>query len=86
MYSASHPEGVVIKFGEDLIIAGENLFALEDGKRIVIPWKETVDHFIELNMDKFDQSKNPSLAVMLGIRSRGGLGQHLTKVIWAAAL
>ena len=103
-YSASHPEGGELKFGEDIIIEGENLFALEDGndifnykyysqfhkavhcgggslmsewvsadgKRIVIPWKETVGHFIELSMDKFDPAKNPPVAVMFGLRTHGG--------------
>ena len=105
MHSASHPEGGEIGFGEDLIIEGENLFALEDGndmfnckyysqfetgahcgggsllpewvspdgRKIVIPWKESVGQFIENNMDRFDPAKNPPVAVMIGIRSRGGL-------------
>ena len=105
MYSASHPEGGEIKFGEDFVIEGENLFALKDwndrfdykyysqfksashcgggtlmpewvsadGRKIVIPWKETVGEFIKNNMDKFDPAKNPPMAVMVGIRSRGGL-------------
>ena len=103
-YCASHPEGGELKFGEDIIIEGENLFALEDGndifnykyysqrksashcgggsvmpewvsadgKRIVIPWKDTVGLFIETNMDKFDPAKNPPVAVMFGLRTRGG--------------
>ena len=45
----------------------------EDGKRIVIPWKDTVGEFIKNNMDKFDPEKNPPVAVMFGVRSRGGL-------------
>ena len=105
MYSASHPEGGELKFGEDFIIEGENLFALKDwndrfdynyytqrrsvahcgggtlepewvsadGRKIVIPWKETLGHIIEINMDKLDPEKNPPVAVMFGIRSRGGL-------------
>ena len=44
-----------------------------DGRKIVIPWKETVGEFIKNNMDKFDPAKNPPIAVMFGIRSRGGL-------------
>ena len=43
-----------------------------DGKRIVIPWKDTVGLFIETNMDKFDPAKNPPVAVMFGLRTRGG--------------
>lgn len=105
MYSASCSEGGEIKFGEDLILEGENLFALEDGndvyafkyysqfqtgaycgggsimpewvsddgRKMVIPWRETIGPFIEQNMEKFNPSTNPPLAVMVGIRSRGGL-------------
>ena len=105
MYSASHPEGGELKFGEDFIIEGENLFALKDwndrfdykyytqfesrthcgggslmpewvsenGHKIVIPWKETVGVFIKNNKKRYDPEKNPPVAVMFGIRSRGGL-------------
>lgn len=105
MYSASHPEGGELKFGEDIVIEGENLFALEDGddvvdykyysqrrpaahcgggsispewvsadgRKLVLSWKETIGSFIENNFEKYDPAKNPPVAVMVGIRSRGGL-------------
>ena len=104
-YSASHPEGGELKFGEDIVLEGENLFALEDGndvfsykyfsqfqkaahcgggsvmpewvsadgRKLVIPWKETFGEFIRNNPERFDPETNPPLAVMVGIRSRGGL-------------
>ena len=102
--SASHPEGGELKFGEDLVLEGENLFALgdhqdefrvkyfsvhghcypmassvdpswvsADGRKLVIPWEDTIGKFIRTCSEKFDPKKNPPLAVMVGIRSRGGL-------------
>ena len=104
MYSASHPEGGEVKFGEDLIIEGENLFALKDGqdefrvkyfgqysyayamtspiesgwvsadgRKLVIPWKNTIGEFIKINPGKFEPEVNQPVAVMVGVRSRGGL-------------
>ena len=104
MYSASHPEGGEIKFGEDIVLEGENLFALEDGndefamkyfsqfehgvvgkrgsimpewasadgRKLVMPWG-IVDEFIKNNSKRFDPAKNQPVAIMFGIRSRGGL-------------
>ena len=104
MRSASHPEGGELKFGEDLIIEGENLFVLKDGqdefrikyfgqfkhgyamsaplepdwvsadgRKLIIPWKDTIGYFIGINPGKFEPEVNPPMAVMVGIRSRGGL-------------
>ena len=44
-----------------------------DGRKLVIPWKETFGEFIRNNPGRFDPETNPPLAVMVGIRSRGGL-------------
>ena len=103
-YSASHPEGGELKFGEDIIIEGENLFALDegsdflnykyysqrqmgahcgccklpsewvspDGKRMVIPWRETFGVFIQNNFERFNPEINPPVAVMFGLRTHGG--------------
>ena len=104
MCSAAHPEGGEIKFGEDLVLEGENLFALKDGgdifackyysqfhkavrcggpiasewvssdgRKLVIPWQESFGRFFEQNPKEFDPATNPSVAAMVGIRSRGGL-------------
>ena len=104
MCSVSHSEGGELKFGEDLVLEGENLFALTDGgdefgikyfgqrtngyaisaplepdwvaadgRKLVIPWDETIGEFVRNNPGKFEPETNPPMAVMVGIRSRGGL-------------
>ena len=42
---------------------------------MTLPWDETVGHFIniaEYNRRLFDPTTNPPVAIMVGIRSRGG--------------
>lgn len=101
--SASYPEGGELKFGEDLVLRGENLFALADGgdeftvkyfgqhkhgyalsapiepdwvsadgRKLTIPWQETIGQFIEHNHERFAPEVNPPMCVMVGVRSRGG--------------
>lgn len=45
----------------------------DDGRRIVIPWKETIGQSIEQNWDRADPAKNPPRAIMVALRSRGGV-------------
>lgn len=97
-------EGNVVEFGKDIILSGENLFAVDDkedsisvkyftqrahgtfacqivvtpdmvstdGKTLRIPWDDTIGEFIRNNPEKYDPSVNRPVAVMIGLRSRGG--------------
>ena len=45
----------------------------EDGRRITIPWASTIGESIKINWDKADPETNASVAVMVALRSRGGV-------------
>lgn len=45
----------------------------DDGRRITIPWAPTIGESIKINWDRADPAKNASVAVMVALRSRGGV-------------
>ena len=45
----------------------------DGGRRITIPWASTIGESIKINGDKADPEKNAPVAVMVALRSRGGV-------------
>ncbi len=45
----------------------------DGGRRITIPWAPTIGESIKINWDRADPAKNASVAVMVALRSRGGV-------------
>ena len=45
----------------------------DGGRRITIPWASTIGESIKINWGKADPEKNASVAVMVALRSRGGV-------------
>ena len=45
----------------------------DDGRRVTIPWAPTIGYSIEINKDRADPEKNAPVAVMVALRSRGGV-------------
>ncbi len=102
VHSVSETKKGAVNFGEDLVIEGENLFALEDGTdmyavkfytahgkpfvatsaslepawvssdgtRLTIPWRMLLGSALESR--GYDPKANPPVAVMVGLRTRGG--------------
>ena len=54
-------------------ISVESGMVSEGGRRITIPWVPTIGQSIKINWDKADPEKNASVAVMVALRSRGGV-------------
>ena len=54
-------------------ISVESGMVSEGGRRITIPWAPTIGQSIKINWDKADPEKNASVAVMVALRSRGGV-------------
>ena len=53
--------------------SGESGMVSEDGRRITIPWASTIGQSIKSNWDRADPEKNAPVAVMVALRSRGGV-------------
>lgn len=53
--------------------SGESGMVSDDGRRLTIPWAPTIGESIKINRDRADPAKNASVAVMVALRSRGGV-------------
>lgn len=53
-------------------LIGDDVTVSADGRRMVVPWHRAIGEYFELNADRDDPERNHPVALMLGIRSRGG--------------
>ena len=69
-YFSKFQHGVICSF-----ISGHDVKVSADGKRIDLSWEQVMGKYLsisERNARLFDPATNPPVAMMLGIRSRGG--------------
>lgn len=68
-YFSMHRHGVITGY-----LHWNDIAVSEDGRRMTLPWDKAVGEFLHAgsNWKLFDPAVNPPVAIMAGIRSRGG--------------
>lgn len=64
----------------------DGIVVSDDGRRMTIPWRPTIGEVIKANWDIADPEKNPPVAIMVALRSRGGVASAKQQLHRARAM